>query len=156
MNKTFGGRALLCAATAILAASTFAAPSVWAQGSRKDDIVFGPSGHPVSGATIRVCTPTATGSPCTPLAAIFTDATLTVPAANPFQSDGIGNYHFYAAAGRYELQFTGPGINGTVTIPDVILPADLSSGISGSDISAFSLALGGNLTVAETQRSPAR
>jgi len=25
------------------------------QGSRKDDIVFGPAGHPVAGATITVC-----------------------------------------------------------------------------------------------------
>jgi hypothetical protein len=96
MNKTFSARAIFCAATAILAATTFIAPSARAQGSRKDDIVFGPSGHPVSDATIRVCASTATGTPCTPLATIYTDATLTVPASNPFQSDGIGNYHFYA------------------------------------------------------------
>jgi len=148
MNKTFGARALFCVASAILAATTLIAPSVRAQGSRKDDIVFGPSGHPVSDATIRVCASTATGAPCTPLATIYTDATLTVPATNPFQSDGIGNYHFYAPAGRYQLQFSGQGITGTVTIPDVILPADLSSGTSGSNISAFGLTLGGNLTVA--------
>lgn len=72
-----------------------------AQGSRKDDIVFGPSGHPIAGATVTVCQPTATGVPCTPLATIYTDATMTVPAPNPFQADGIGNYHFYAPAGRY-------------------------------------------------------
>jgi hypothetical protein len=96
---------------------------------------------------ITVCAPTATGTPCSPLAAIYTDATLTVPAANPFQGDGIGNYHFYALAGRYQLQITGAGINGTQTYPDVILPPDLGS-TSGSAISAFSLSLGGNLSVA--------
>ena len=25
------------------------------QGSRKDDIVFGPTGHPIAGATVTVC-----------------------------------------------------------------------------------------------------
>src|ERR1700675_82547 len=118
-----------------------------AQGSRKDDIVFGPTGHPISGATVTVCLSIATGTPCTPLATIYTDATLTVTSPNPFQTDGIGNYHFYAPPGRYKVQITGPGIIGTITYPDVILAADLSSSGSGNNISAFGLTLGGNLTV---------
>jgi hypothetical protein len=137
----------IAAAIALATIILLAAPGSRAQGSRKDDIVFGPAGHPVAGPTITVCAPTATGTPCSPLAAIYTDATLTVPAANPFQGDGIGNYHFYALAGRYQLQITGAGINGTQTYPDVILPPDLGS-TSGSAISAFSLSLGGNLSVA--------
>ena len=142
------GNALFTAiALAAITLATIAAPAARAQGSRKDDIVFGPAGHPVTSPTITVCAPTATGTPCSPLAAIYTDATLTVPAPNPFQGDGIGNYHFYALAGRYQLQITGPGINGVQTFPDVILPPDLGS-TGGSAISAFSLALGGNLTVA--------
>ena len=134
----------------LMLALAFAAGAVpaHAQGSRKDDIVFGPSGHPVAGATVTVCQATATGTPCSPLATIYTDATLTVPATNPFRTDGIGNYHFYAPAGRYQLQISGPGINGTLTYPDVILPADVSSSGSGNNISAFGLTLGGNLTVA--------
>ncbi|HXQ24894.1 MAG TPA: glycosyl hydrolase family 28-related protein [Candidatus Acidoferrales bacterium] len=123
------------------------APLAHAQGSRHDDIVFGPGGHPVAGATVRVCTPSATGTPCSPLATIYTDATLTVPAMNPFQADGIGNYHFYAPAGRYMVQISSAQITGTVTNRDVILPADLSSSGSGNNISAFGLTLGGNLTV---------
>ena len=83
-----------------------------------------------------------------PLATIFTDATLTVPAANPFPFDGIGNYHFYAPAGRYQVQISAPQINGTTTFPDVILPADVSSTGLGNNISAFGLTLGGNLSVA--------
>src|SRR5271156_6624390 len=126
----------------------FLTPGAQAQGSRKDDIVFGPSGHPVAGATVTVCVATATGTPCAPLATVYTDATLTVAAPNPFQTDGIGNYHFYAPAGRYELQISGPGITGTITYPDVILPADVSSSGSGNNISAFGLTLGGNLSVA--------
>lgn len=140
---------LSVATAAILVALGFSAlvPVAHAQGSRKDDIVFGPSGHPVANATIQVCQAGATGTPCSPLATIYTDATLTVAAPNPFETDGLGNYHFYAPAGRYVVQISGPGITGTVTNPDVILPADTSSSGAGNDISAFSLSLGGNLTV---------
>ena len=136
---------LACAAAVFL--NLLAAPPAGAQGSRRDDIVFGPSGHPIAGATVTVCQSTATGTPCTPLATIYTDATLTVPAMNPFQGDGIGNFHFYAPAGRYLVQITGPQITGTIVYPDVILPADLSSTAAGNNISAFGLNLGGNLSV---------
>ncbi len=141
---------LLTAGAAALCGITFAAfaPGAVAQGSRRDDIVFGPSGHPVANATIQVCQAGATGTPCAPLATIYTDATLTVAAPNPFQADGLGNYHFYAPAGRYVVQISGPEITGTITNPDVILPADVSSSGAGNDISAFSLTLGGNLSVA--------
>ncbi len=141
------GQAAICACAGASALG-ICAPALHAQGSRKDDIVFGATGHPVAGATVTVCTPAATGAPCSPLATIYTDATLTVPAVNPFQADGIGNYHFYAPAGRYLLQFTGPQISGTITQADVILPADVSSTGAGNNISAFGLTLGGNLTVA--------
>ena len=138
----------LTACVALVAIVALAAPLAYAQGSRKDDVVFGPEGHPVAGATITVCQSTATGTPCSPLATLFTDATLSVPSQNPFQSDGLGNYHFYAPAGRYLIQITAPQINGTQTFPDAILPADPSSTGVGNNISAFGLTLGGNLTVA--------
>jgi len=128
--------------------SLVAAVTSYGQGSRKDDIVFGPSGHPIAGATVRVCQATATGTPCTPLATLYTDATLTTTAPNPLQADGIGNYHFYASAGRYMIQITGPGISGTMIYPDVILAPDVSSTSNGNNISAFGLTLGGNLNVA--------
>ncbi|MGB7751837.1 MAG: glycosyl hydrolase family 28-related protein, partial [Candidatus Acidiferrales bacterium] len=125
-----------------------ASPQAKAQGSRRDDIVFGPTGHPIAGATVTVCQATATGTPCAPLATLYTDATLTTTSPNPFQADGIGNYHFYAPAGRYLIQISGPQITGTLNYPDVILPADVSSSGAGNNISAFGLTLGGNLTVA--------
>jgi hypothetical protein len=133
---------------AFILAGSFVAPAAWGQGSRKDDIALGPSGHPIAAPTITVCQATATGTPCSPLATIYTDATLSVAAANPFQGDGLGNYHFYAPPGRYMVQITGPGISGTITYPDTILPADLSSTAAGNNISAFGLTLGGNLSVA--------
>jgi hypothetical protein len=125
-----------------------ASPQARAQGSRRDDIVFGPTGHPIAGATITVCQATATGTPCAPMVTLYTDATLTTTSPNPFQADGIGNYHFYAPAGRYLIQISGPQITGTLNYPDVILPADVSSSGAGNNISAFGLTLGGNLTVA--------
>ena len=143
-----GVRRWISALGTLAIALPFLVSSASAQGSRKDDIVLGPSGHPVPGATVRVCQSGAMGSPCTPLATLYTDATLTTTAPNPLQTDGLGNYHFYAPAGRYEIQIMGPGIKGTMNYPDVILASDVSSNGSGNDISAFGLTLGGDLSVA--------
>src|ERR1700723_480589 len=143
-NKFCATKKVILAAMLGLAWAACMASPAAAQGSRRDDIVFGPAGHPVAGATVRVCQATATGTPCAPLATIYTDATLTVAAPNPFQADGIGNYHFYAPAGRYVVQFSGPQIPTAITFPDVILPADVSSSGAGNNISAFGLTLGGD------------
>jgi hypothetical protein len=122
------------------------AQSAHAQGTRKDDIVFNSRGVPLAGATVRVCTMPATGQPCTPLALLYSDAALTQAIANPTTTDGMGNYFFYAAPGKYELEFSGPGIT-TKQIPNVILPSDPSSPTFTGAISAFSLSLSGNLSV---------
>jgi len=37
------------------------ASGTYAQGSRKDDVVFNAQGRPMAGATVRVCTSAATG-----------------------------------------------------------------------------------------------
>jgi len=127
------------------------AGTVRAQGSRKDDIVFNTQGRPMAGATVRVCTSTATGQPCSPLALIYSDPGLTQALANPTSTDGTGNYSFYAAPGRYEIEISGPNIT-TKQLPNVILPSDPSSPTfatvtTTSGITAFSLSLSGNLTV---------
>src|SRR3989442_15411035 len=127
---------------------------VHAQGSRKDDIVFNSRGIPLAGATVRVCAMPASGQPCTPLALIYSDAALTQALANPTTTDGLGNYSFYAAPGKYEIEISGPGIT-TKQLPSLILPNDPSSPTfssvnSSGAISAFSLSLSGNLTVNAT------
>ena len=124
---------------------------VHGQGSRKDDIVFNTRGVPLAGATVRVCAMPASGQPCSPIALIYSDPGLTQALANPTTTDGLGNYSFYAAPGKYEIEISGPGIT-TKQLPNVILPSDPSSptfsSISSSGgINAFSLALTGNLTV---------
>jgi hypothetical protein len=102
------------------------AGAAFAQGSRKDDIVFNAQGRPMAGAAVRVCTSAATGQPCTPLAQVYSDAALTQALANPLSADGMGNYSFYAAPGRYMIELSGPGII-TKQIPNVILPSDPNS-----------------------------
>ncbi|NDQ58042.1 MAG: hypothetical protein GZ088_13300 [Acidipila sp.] len=139
---------------ALLSAIFFSITGAQAQGSRKQDIVMNRFGQPVAGATVTVCTAGATGTPCSPLAAIYSNVALSTVQANPFNTDGLGNYAFYAAPGRYLIQFSGAGL-ATTTIPDVILPCDPSncnfSSISVTNgISAFSLTLSGNLAVSGT------
>jgi hypothetical protein len=136
--------ATLCIATAATAA---------AQGSRKDDVVFGPTGRPMAGASVAICTEpaTTTTTPCSTLAALYSNSALTQSIANPLSTDGLGNYFFYAAPGKYTIQIYGPGIT-TRILPDVILPSDPSaptftSVTTTSGISAFSLSLAGNLSV---------
>ncbi len=127
------------------------ASGTYAQGSRKDDVVFNAQGRPMAGATVRVCTSAATGQPCSPLALIYSDPALTQALANPTTTDGLGNYTFYATPGRYEIEISGPNIT-TKQLPNVILPSDpttptFTTVTTTSGISAFSLSLSGNLTV---------
>jgi hypothetical protein len=152
MGTVLKGKGILVAALAVCATMLgAAAPGARAQGSRKDDVVFNAQGRPMAGATVRVCQASATGQPCSPLAAIYSDPALTQALANPITTDGLGNYSFYAAPGRYMIEISGPGIT-TKQVPDVILPSDPSaptftSVTTTSGISAFSLSLAGNLTV---------
>ncbi len=148
-GSPYAARLPLLAGLLLLAAgAVILAPSAAAQGSRKDDIVLGPTGHPIPGATVTVCQAAATGTPCSPLATIYTDATLTVTATNPLQTDGLGNYHFYAPSGRYMIQISGPSITGTLTYPDVILASDASSPTLSSLTVTGNATIGGSATVA--------
>lgn len=150
---TLAARLALPALAALLVlALLLSGASAFAQGSRKDDVVFNAQGRPMAGASVRVCTASATGQPCSPLALIYSDAGLTQALANPTATDGLGNYSFYAAPGLYEIEISGPSIT-TKQMPNVILPPNPTSPTfttvtTTSGISAFSLSLSGNLTVA--------
>src|SRR5438128_1629170 len=101
------------------------ATSAYPQLVRRDDIVLTTTGTPARSAVVRVCQNSATGTPCSPLASIFNDTAGTMPLANPVPVDSNGNYHLYAdPTAKYQIQISGPGINGTITIPDVTLPMD--------------------------------
>jgi hypothetical protein len=101
----------------ILAASAIAG----AQGVRYDNTALLDSGRPAQGIGIRVCSSGSTGTPCTPLASIFTDSALSLAITQPgLQSDAQGNYNFYAACGKYDIQLTGNGVT-TRTMKDAQL-----------------------------------
>lgn len=108
----------------VVALILLSAGSVFGQTSaRKDDVVVNPTAG-VPNPTIRVCPNTATGSPCTPTANIFSDPGLTQALPNPFSGDTLGNYHFYASPGKYIIQVSGTNVSGTTTYTDVTLPND--------------------------------
>jgi len=145
--------ALLAIVLATGAAGVWA-PEAGAQGTRKDDIVINSRGFPQGGANVAVCAQPAvtTTTPCSPLANLFSNPGLTQALVNPLTTDGLGNYSFYAAPGKYTIQIYGTGIT-TKVIPDVILPSDpanpsFTTVTTTSGITAFSLTLSGNLTVA--------
>ena len=118
-----------------------AAAGARAQGTRKDDIVLDAQGHPVAGATVRVCSMPATGQPCTPLADIYSDIALTQPLANPITTDGLGNYSFYAAPGLYEIEISGSTVT-TKQFPNVLMPGTGGGDCSGTTASQILFATG--------------
>jgi len=68
-------------------------PSVlFAQGSQYENILLGPSGRPLAGASITVCALGATGIPCSPTITIYSDPGLSVPITNPTKTDSLGNW----------------------------------------------------------------
>lgn len=77
---------------------------------RFDGYVNTSQGVAISGCNVYVCTQPAitTTNPPSPLASLFTDATGATPLANPVQTDGNGNYFFYAAQGVYTLVYIDP------------------------------------------------
>jgi hypothetical protein len=58
--------------------------------------VVNEQGQPLPYASVRVCSVTSSGVPCTPTASIYLDYGLTIPAANPYSADAYGNYTVYA------------------------------------------------------------
>jgi hypothetical protein len=75
-----------------------------------------------AGATVTVCAQTATGTPCSPLATIYSTST-GLPSNNPFNADISGNYYFYAAPGIYQVQVGGVGFQ-TYTYNDQVISND--------------------------------
>lgn len=81
-----------------------------AQGFPYRNQVIATGGFPFP--TIRVCTEPAVGTPCTPLATIFSDPGLTIPLPNPFTGDWQGIFVFYGTPTgvTYHVQVSGSGL----------------------------------------------
>lgn len=100
------------------------------QGSLYQNIAwkFNPAGaFPAGGATITICTSTATGAPCTPTVTVFSDSALSSPVTNPLPQctvspqfgciDNLGNFSFYATPGVYTYTVSGAGLTAYGPIP---------------------------------------
>src|SRR5690349_1433453 len=68
------------------------------------------------------------------LSTIYSDS-ISTPLANPFTATTSGYFQFYAANGRYDIQFSGGGIVSPFTLLDIVLAdptaldaSDLTSG----------------------------
>jgi hypothetical protein len=107
-----------------------AAKPLSAQGQIYSNIAwrYTPAGvFPASGATITICTVSATGSPCSPTVTIYQDSALSIPVTNPLAvcltngqigcADGLGNFSFYVSPGAYSYSISGSGLNAYGPIP---------------------------------------
>lgn len=123
------------------------AGQVSSQGISINDTAIKPSAV-IAGATVRVCTEAAGGTPCSPLASIYSDAALTIPKSNPFTTDSSGNYLFYATPSCYKIQISASGYSTQTfikctalsTIPNSILAQITEAGkVSGSSLTELTL-----------------
>lgn len=72
-------------------------------------VANGGTGQVIPFAVIRVCTVTATGTPCSPLAPnVYSDPTLLNPIANPFSADSNGFYSIFLPTGVSLIQESAP------------------------------------------------
>lgn len=117
---------------------------------RFDGSINSAQGPALDGVLIYVLTQPANTTAHTPLASLFTDSGGGTPLANPVETDGLGNYFFYAATGTYTLvivdpinriptvvfpdqQVVSPG-GGSVTSVAIVVPAEFS--VSGSPLTS--------------------
>ena len=98
----------------------FAIPA-YGQGGIRNDTALRADGKPAIGATVRVCTEAASGTPCSPTASIYSDKALTVSKTNPIAVDAAGAYTYYASPGFYKEQLC---LGGTCVTRTVLMGSD--------------------------------
>lgn len=95
----------------------FAVETVHAQNAPYHDQVLSGAGRPIAGALITVCAVGATGVPCLPTVQIYGSSDNSKPLTQPIQTDGYGNFSFYAPPGNYEYTVSGTLVGPTSAIP---------------------------------------
>lgn len=145
--------------------------AAFGQGSHFQDVVFGSTGRPQSGAIVTVCSSSATGIPCTPTVNIFQNQPLTVVQSNPIISDSKGNFSFWAVAGTYTITITGTGvtpfsytvvlpcINGATcntagNLPNTTLAFSATPTFIASTSASYTMTLTGNVTSSTVTGAP--
>lgn len=111
------------------------------QNGNYTNIVFGPSGRPISNPSITVCL--LTDATCTAGdVSLYSDPAALHPITNPFNGDGYGNYSFWTTAGSYKVTISGNGISTSTTMVAVpCLPTSTGCGGGGGGIAPPGLAL---------------
>jgi len=116
--------------------------------ARYDGTIRTAVGEAISGVDIYVCTqpntvdPDDPTIPPSPLASVFSDSAGTVPIVQPVESDGLGNFFFYAAPAQYTFVIFDPlGRVATQVYPDqtVATPGGGSVSSVGMTVSAAGL-----------------
>lgn len=113
--------------------------------------VLGTNGRPIANPIITVCTSTATGTPCSPQATTYADATLSTPCSSGSQvtltnsnicqgtGDSSGNFGFWLPPGTYKFSITAPSVIGalyTLTVPAFVSSGPTFKGVSYPSIAA--------------------
>lgn len=121
--------------------------AAFAIGPRYDGIVLRDNGRPAAAATIRVCANNAASPNCPSLQSVYYDAALTTPKSNPVVADGLGNFYFYAAAGTYHLEISGPGIATPRVYNDISM---LSPTAGTGSVTSIAIAFSSDVTCSPT------
>ena len=90
---------------------------------------------PIPGAQITVCSSAGSGTPCSPITPIYTDAGLTQQiAGSTFPADSNGNFGFWAPPGTYKYSITATGVTGQLYT--IVLPINTAANLTftGTDI----------------------
>jgi hypothetical protein len=82
------------------------------------------------------CTVTVYFTGTTNPASIFSDNVGT-PKSNPFMSGGDASYFFYIDDGRYDIRFSGSGVDTPFTLFDILVAEAGGGGGGGSGVSSF-------------------
>ena len=100
----------------------------YGQGGIRNDNVLRADGRPAIGATVRVCTEAASGTPCSPTASIFSDKALTIGIGPTLAVDAGGAFTYYASPGFYKEQLC---LGATCITRSVLMPPDVGNMSSG-------------------------
>lgn len=105
----------------------------FAQGSQYRDTVIDQYGKPVSNATVTVCV----AAGCPTKASIYSDEALSQVKANPFLTDSLSNFSFYATNGSYTIQVSKN--SSTLSTYVVTLPGGAGGSVNGQAIAPKSV-----------------
>ena len=116
---------------------------------RKDGSINSAQGPALQGVIVYVCTQPAVTNviPPSPLASIFSDSAGLVPinqVTAPLQSDGLGNWFFYAATGVYTIVLFDP----IGRIPTTVFPDQQVVSQGGGSVTSVALTMPAEFAVA--------